>query len=119
MNRSAILFGLALAVVPAGAGDPPAANPLAGQRFRSVDKLPGGERRDGTVVMTEWEVRFKGTEYSWRHHDVIAVGTYAFDPKTGAVTVNDGKGGPEASFDAKTGVLIWDKRKYKAAGDKK
>jgi hypothetical protein len=118
MNRSAILFGLALALLPARAEDP-VANPLDGKRFLSVDKLPGGERRDGTVVMTEWEVRFKGAEYSWRHHDVIAVGKYEFDPKTGAITVNAGKGGPEASFDAKAGVLTWDRRKYRVADVKK
>jgi len=119
MNRSAILLGLALALLPARAEDPAAANPLDGKRFLSVDKLPGGERREGTVVMTEWEVQFKGTEYTWRHHDVVAVGTYAFDPRTGALTLNGGKGGPEASFDARTGVLTWDKRKYKAADGKK
>jgi len=109
-------LGLAVALLPARAEDPAATNPLDGKRFLSVDKLTGGERRDGTVVMTEWEVRFKGAEYSWRHHDVVAVGTYEFNPKTGALTV---KRGTEASFDAKTGVLTWDKRTYKAADDKK
>jgi hypothetical protein len=40
---------------------------------------------------------------------VVSTGAYEIDDKTGAVMV-----GPKlwGSFDAKTGVLTWDKRKY-------
>ena len=117
MRRRVILVALVLAggAGVAGAEDPPA-DPLDGKTFRSVDKLPGGERRDGTVTQVHWEVRFKDKSFSWRHSDKVSTGTYTFDPKAGTVTV---KGGPDASFDAKTGTLTWDRRKYALAKDPK
>ncbi|HEV3257459.1 MAG TPA: hypothetical protein VG013_11300 [Gemmataceae bacterium] len=110
MRRLSILLGLVLAVGAgiAGAQEVPA-DPLDGKTFRSVEKLPGGERRDGTVVQIHWEIRFKDRSFSWRHADVISTGTYAFDAKAGTVIV---EGGLKTSFDAKTGVLTWDERKY-------
>jgi hypothetical protein len=112
MKRCAILLGFLLAPGGgvSGAGDA-AADPLAGKTFRSLEKLPGGERRDGVIVPIHWEIRFKDKSFAWRHTDVISTGTYAFDAATGTVTV---KGGLKASFNAKTGVLTWDKHQYKA-----
>ncbi len=117
MRRRSILPGLVLAIGAgiAGAQGPPA-DPLDGKTFRSVEKLPGGERGDSTVVLSHWEVRFKDKSFSWRHSDKISVGTYSFDAKTGTVTV---KGGPQASFDAKIGVLTWRQRKYASVKDEK
>jgi hypothetical protein len=110
MTRPSIPLGLVLAMGAGIAGaQGPAADPLDGKTFRSVEKLPGGERRDGTVNQIHWEIRFKDKSFSWLHYDKVATGTYLYDAKTGAVTA---KGGREASFDAKTGILTWDKRKY-------
>ena len=54
-------------------------------------------------------IRFKGDTFTWLHTDVVSTGSYTFDAASGIITV---KGGPKASFDAKTGVLTWEKRKY-------
>jgi hypothetical protein len=110
MRCLSILLGLVLVVATgmAGAQGLPA-DPLEGKTFRSVEKLTGGDRADGTVNQIHWEVRFKDKSFFWLHTDVISTGRYAFDARTGAVT-----GGPKASFDAKTGVLTWDGRKYVA-----
>ena len=83
------------------------ADPLDGKTFRSVEKLPGGDRADGTVAQIHWQIRFKDKKFSWTHYDKVSAGSYAFDARTSAVT-----GGPEAHFEAKTGVLTWDNRKY-------
>jgi hypothetical protein len=117
MKRRSILLGLVLAL-GAGIADArePAADPLDGKTFRSVDKLPGGDRPDGKVNLIHWQVRFKDKSFSWRHYDKVAVGTYTFDAKTGTITV---KGGPDASLDAKTGVLTWRERKYAPVKDAK
>ncbi len=108
MKRRSILLGLVLALLLAvGAGIAGAegspADPLDGKTFRSVEKLPGGDRPDGKVNLIHWEVRFKDKSFTWRHYDKVATGSYSFDAKTGTVTV---KGGA-ASLDAKTGVLTW------------
>src|SRR5262249_34652251 len=83
--------------------------PLDGKTFRSVEKLPGGERRDGKIVPIHWEIHFKEKSFTWHHYDKISLGAYTFDGKTGVLTVERG---PGASFDAQTGVLTWDNRKY-------
>jgi hypothetical protein len=108
MKQSSILLGLVLAV-GAFAAD---TDPLDGKVFQSVEKLMGGERRDGSVNRIHWKIRFKERSFEWLHTDVISRGTYEFDAKTGALTIKDSK--VKASFDAKTGELTWDGRKYKA-----
>jgi hypothetical protein len=89
-----------------------AADPLDGKVFRSVEKLTGGERRDGKVNLIHWEITFEGKSFSWRHTDVISTGTYELDEKTGAIKVSNPN--VEASYDARTGVLTWGKRRYEA-----
>jgi hypothetical protein len=106
-------FSYLLLVLPR----PAAADPLDGKVFRSVEKLTGGDRRDGTVNLIHWEVRFKGGSFTWLHTDVLSPGTYQFDAKTGAVVIKGSN--LQASFDAKTGVLTWDGRKYEAARGEK
>src|SRR5262245_57836970 len=101
MKQSSILLGLVLAVGAFAADPPAAANPLDGKVFQSVEKLTGGERRDGTVVKIHWKLHFKDRSYEWQHTDVVSRGTYEIDAKTGAITIKDSK--VKASFDAKTG----------------
>ena len=97
-----------------------AAHPLDGKRFRSLEKLVCGERRDGTVAMDYWEITFKGKTYFWRHLDVITQGSWDLDSKTGLLAFDkDDRSGLAASFDAKTGVLTWGKHKYKAVKSQK
>ena len=117
MRRHSILLAFLLAI-GAGVADAqgPRADPLDGKTFRSLEKLPGGDRPDGKVTLIHWEVRFKDKSFTWRHYDKVATGTYSFDAKTGTVTV---KGGPDASLDAKTGVLTWRERKYAPVEDAK
>jgi hypothetical protein len=119
MRQSWSLLGfvLALGIVASGTLCATAADPLDGKLFRSVEKLPGGERRDGTVVLIHWEMRFKDNSFSWRHTDVISTGTYEWDAKTSALVVSGSK--IKASFDANTGVLTWDKQKYEVAKGEK
>ncbi|MFO0964013.1 MAG: hypothetical protein U0793_00305 [Gemmataceae bacterium] len=114
MRRAAFLIGtfLMIAISVSSAGEP-AANPLDGKRFLSLEKLPGGDRADGTVNQIHWSVTFKGKSFSWHHYDKVLAGAYEFDAKTGAVKTGDGR--IDASFDAKTGILTWGKHKYKAA----
>jgi len=120
MRRIAILVGFALAAAPRAGGAPgAAADPLGGKTFRSLERLPGGERRDGTVAQVRWEISFQGKSYSWLHSDIIATGTYEYDTRTGALAVKAGGRQVEASYDAKAGVLTWDKHKYEAAEIKK
>lgn len=118
MRRVAIVIGLSLlaAAGPGGAQDAPA-DPLDGKRFLSLERLPGGERRDGTVNRIHWAVHFKEGSFSWRHYDKVVVGKYQYDAGTGAVKTGDPR--ISASFDAKTGVLTWANRKYKSATDPK
>src|SRR5262245_10021252 len=108
MRQSSILLGfvLAMAIVACGHRHAAAADPLDGKVFRSVEKLTGGDRADGTVNLIHWEVRFKDKAFTWRHTDVLTPGTYEFDEKTGAVAIKGS--GLKASFDAKAGVLTWD-----------
>jgi hypothetical protein len=110
MKRRSILLALVLAF-GAGIADAqgPPADPLEGKTFRSAERLPGGDRPDGKVPLIHWQVRFKDKSFAWLHYDKVSVGTYSFDAKTGTITV---KGGPDASLDAKTGVLTWRQRKY-------
>lgn len=110
MRSHFVLLGLVLAVRAGAAGaEEPPADPLDGKTFRSVEKLPGGERPGGGIARVHWEVRFKDKMFSWRHYDKVARGTYTFDAKTGAVSA---VGGRKASFDAKAGVLTWGEHKY-------
>ena len=120
MRHTAIAIGIVLAVAAGANADPKAPqHPLDGQRFLSVEKLSGGDRRDGTINKIQWELNFKETEFTWRHSDVISMGSFTYDGKTGALTVKAGAAKIEASFDPKTGVLTWDKKKYKAANPAK
>jgi hypothetical protein len=91
MKQSSMLLGLVLAVGAFAADPPAAANPLDGKVFQSVEKLTGGERRDGSVTKTHWKIRFKERSFELRHTDVVSSGTYAFDAKTGAITIKDSK----------------------------
>jgi len=109
---------LAFVVAPLAAwsvAQEPAANPLAGKRFLSLEKLESGESPKGGIVLDYWHITFKDKSFTWRYSDILAEGTYSIDAKTGMLTVKEGDRNIEASFDAKTGVLTWDKRKYKAA----
>src|SRR5262245_59728054 len=119
MRQSWILLGVvvAIGVVASTAQYATAADPLDGKVFRSVEKLTGGERRDGTVNLIHWEIRFKDKSFTWLHTDVVSPGTYEFDAKTGAVVIKDS--GLKASYEDKTGVLTWDGRKYEAAKPEK
>src|SRR5947207_10497684 len=112
MKQTTILLGFFLAVGILAGGTRPAAaaEPLDGKVFRSVEKLVGGERRDGTINRVHWTIRFKGKSFEWQHTDVISRGTYEYDTKTGAIVLKDS--GLKAQYDARTGVLTWDKRKY-------
>jgi hypothetical protein len=75
-----------------------------------VEKLTGGDRRDGTVNLIHWEVRFKEGSFTWLHTDVLSPGTYELDARTGTLAIKGAN--LQASFDARTGVLTWDGRKY-------
>jgi hypothetical protein len=112
MRQSVLAFVLSIVVLASGTQDATAADPLDGKVFRSVEKLTGGERRDGKVNLIHWEITFKGKSFSWLHTDVISTGTYELDEKTGAIKVSNPN--VEASYDAKTGVLTWGKQKYNA-----
>ena len=115
--RLAFLIGVSLMIAAGMSGAQESANPLDGKRFRSLEKLTGGDRPDGTVTQIHWVVHFKGKSFSWHHHDVIVNGTYDFDAKSGAVKTDDKR--INASFDAKTGILTWNKHRYKAANEGK
>jgi hypothetical protein len=118
MKRVAFLIVLSLTIASGvGRAQDTTANPLDGKRFLSLEKLPGGDRPDGTVNQIHWEVKFKGKSFTWLHYDKLLPGTYEYDPQTGAVKTGDPK--IAASFDAKTGILTWGKQKYKAAKDPK
>src|SRR5689334_18319415 len=109
MKRLLILLGFALAlgtVSPAAAAD----NPLDGEVFLSLQKLAGGERRDGSFDLIHWTITFKGDSFQSRQSDTISKGGYKYDTRTGKIAVE----GIDASYDAKTGVLTWGKIKYKA-----
>lgn len=106
---AALLVGLASSNGAVRAQDAPA-HPLAGKRFLSLEKLTGGERKDGTVNKIHWRIDFKDKTFTWLHHDVIVPGKYEFDANTGVITA----GRIKASFDAKTGLLTWENRKYRA-----
>lgn len=99
MNRISLLPGLVLVLaVGIAHAQEPLTDPLANKTFRSIEKLPCGDRRDGTVNLIHWQVRFfKDGTYSWLHYDKIVTGSYSFDVKSGTITI---KGGPEASCDA-------------------
>jgi hypothetical protein len=112
MRQSLLAFVLSLVALACGARCATAADPLDGKVFRSVEKLTGGERRDGKVNLIHWEITFKDRSFSWRHADVISRGTYELDQKTGTLKVSNPN--VEASFDAKTGELTWGKQKYRA-----
>jgi len=60
--------------------------------------------------MIHWTIRFKDRSYQWHYTDVLADGKYEYDARTGAVVIKDSK--LKASYDARTGVLTWDRRKY-------
>jgi hypothetical protein len=118
MKRAAFLIGMSLIIAASmGRAKETAANPLDGKRFLSLKKLPGGDRRDGTVNQIHWVVRFKGKSFTWLHYDKLLSGNYEFDAKTGAVKTGDPK--INASYDTKTGILRWGQHKYKAAKDGK
>src|SRR5262245_57528462 len=89
MNKTSILLGFVLAVGMI-AGSPrhaDAGDPLDGKVFRSVDKLVGGERRDGTINRIHWTIRLKGQSFEWLHTDVISQGTYELDARTGSIVI--------------------------------
>ncbi len=114
MRCSVLLIGLCLVIVAGkNVAQEPSANPLDGKVFMSLEKLPGGDRADGTVSQVNWVVKFKDKKFTWRHYDKTTTGTYEFDGKTGAVKTGDTK--IDASFDARTGILTWGKHKYRAA----
>src|SRR5262245_51240696 len=116
MKLSSMLLALVLAVCAFAADPPTATDPLDGKVFLSVEKLTGGDRRDGTVAKINWKITFKGGSFDWLHTDVVSRGTYEIDAKTGAIKIKDS--GLKASFDAKTGELTWDGKKYKTPGGK-
>src|SRR5262249_55222462 len=87
-----------------------AADSLDGKDFQSVEKLTGGDRRDGTVNRIHWKIRFKDGSFDWLHTDVVSHGTYEYDARTGAISIKGSN--LKATFDAKTGILTWDNRKY-------
>ena len=118
MKRAAFLICMSL-IITAGMSraKETVSNPLDGKRFLSLKKLPGGDRRDGTVNQIHWEVRFKGKSFTWLHYDKVLSGNYDFDPNTGVVKTGDPK--INASYKAKTGILRWGQHKYKAAKDGK
>ncbi|HEY1860878.1 MAG TPA: hypothetical protein VGG61_11015 [Gemmataceae bacterium] len=118
MKHPLIVLGLALSLSAGfSAADQPPENPLAGKRFLSVEKLPGGKTPEGGIGVKHWELQFKDTTYRWSYHndvsgDVVRGGGYELDAKTGVLSFK-GNVKIEASFDVKTGVLTWDKQKYK------
>lgn len=117
MRRLAFLIGMSVIIVTGmSRAQEPAANPLDGKRFLSLEMLPGGDRPDGTVNQIHWAVSFKDKSFTWLRYDTIVPGTYEFDARTGAVKTGGNK--IDASFDAKTGILTWGKHKYKAANAK-
>lgn len=96
------------------AGDKPAVHPLVGKSLLSLKKLPCGEKPDGTVTLGHWRITFEDEDsFEWQHHDVIALGRYAFDARSGLLTVEGGAAKIEASFDAKSAVLTWNNVEYK------
>lgn len=118
MRQSAFLIGMLLIIATGMSGaQVNMPNPLKGKRFLSLQKLPGGDRRDGTVNQINWVIQFKDKSFSWLHYDKLIAGTYEFDAKTGAVKTGDPK--IKASLDVKTGILTWGQHKYKAAKDVK
>lgn len=107
---AALVIGFVLSIGAVGGAQDAPANPLAGKRFLSLEKLTGGERRDGTVNQIHWRIDFKEKTFEWLNRDVIVPGKYTFDAKTGVITA----GNIRASLDSKTGILTWQNRKYRA-----
>src|SRR5262249_23693966 len=89
-------------------------DPLAGKQFRSLDKHEVGLGPKG-VELGYWSLSFKGGTFSWRHSDVVESGKYEYNAKTGEITGRPraGKLVYRGNYDAKTGVLTWEKVKYK------
>jgi hypothetical protein len=112
---AALVIGFALAIGAVGGAQDAPAIPLAVKRFLSLEKLTGGERRDGTVNKIHWRIDFKENTFEWLNRDVIVPGKYTFDAKTGVITA----GNIKASLDPKTGILTWGKHKYKAVKTQK
>lgn len=118
MKRSTFVIAMCLVIATGmSVAQEKTANPLDGKRFLSLEKLPGGDRADGTVNKIHWVVRFKDNSFSWLHYDKVLAGTYEYHPKTGAVKTGDSK--INASYDAKTGILKWGKHKYQVPKEKK
>lgn len=105
------LVSLILVVGQGGTQDP-VANPLAGKKFLSLEKLESGLSPNG-VVLDHWQLDFKDKTFSWRYSDVGETGNYEYNPKTGVILANTRNRKLQANFDAKTGVLTWEKQKYK------
>ncbi len=94
------------------------ADPLSGKRFKSVDKLERGLGPNG-VVLGHWGISFKEGKYSWQWSDVSTAGTYRIDAATGKVTASGFKMDIEGQYDAKTGMLTWNKVKYQEEKEEK
>ncbi|MBM4071557.1 MAG: hypothetical protein FJ271_21875 [Planctomycetes bacterium] len=109
-TSAGIIMVAALTIGPTGDAQDAPANPLAGKRFLSLQKLTGGERRDGTVNQIHWRIDFKDKTFEWLNRDVIVTGKYTYDARTGIISA----GNIKASLDAKTGILTWGKHKYRA-----
>ena len=112
---SALVLGLALVTAwSTAAGQEKQADPLSGKRFRSVEKHEVGLGPDGKPALGYWHLAFRGGGFTWHHSDVTESGAYQYDEKTAMLTgaPRSGKLTYEGTYDPKTGILTWEKKKY-------